>query len=195
MEFTHSELYTYLFLPLMIFFARIADVTVGTLRIIFVSKGMKYLSPVLGFFEVIIWLMAATQIFENVDNWVCYIAYGGGFATGVFVGMVIEEKIALGVELIRIITQKDASDLIKTLKEKGYGLTYFSATGSQGEVGIIYSIIRRSDLKEFVAFMQKFNPNAFYTIEDIRFVNKDVFRPLNKNLMKRKMVGENEKMD
>jgi uncharacterized protein YebE (UPF0316 family) len=187
MEFMHSDIYTYLVLPLLIFAARIADVALGTLRIIFISKGKKYVAPFLGFIEMIIWILAITKIFENLNNWVCYLAFAAGFATGNFIGIVVEEKIALGVELIRIITRKEATDLIQTLRERGYGLTYINATGSQGEVGIIYSIIKRSDLKEFIEFMGRFNPNAFYTIEDIRFVNKEVFRPATSRLSRRSL--------
>jgi uncharacterized protein YebE (UPF0316 family) len=187
MEFMHSDIYTYLVLPFLIFAARITDVTLGTLRIIFISKGKKYLAPLLGFVEMIIWILAITRIFENLDNWACYLAFAAGFATGNYIGMVVEEKIALGVELIRIITRKEATDLIDTLRERGYGLTYITAKGSQGEVGIIYSVIKRSDLKEFVAFMNRFNPNAFYTIEDIRFVNKEIFRPSGSRLSRRSL--------
>ncbi|MBN2611832.1 MAG: DUF2179 domain-containing protein [Bacteroidales bacterium] len=185
MDFIHSDIYSYLVLPLLIFFARITDVTLDTLRIIFMAKGKKYLPPLLGFVEVIIWLLAITRIFENLDNWLCYLAYGAGFAAGNFVGIIVEEKIALGVELIRIITGRDPTNLIKSLREKGYGITYIDAHGSHGEVGVIYSVIRRSDLKDFVEYMKVFNPNAFYTIEDIRFVNKDVFRPVS-NTVRRK---------
>ncbi len=170
--------------------ARIADVALGTLRIIFISKGKKYIAPLLGFVEMIIWILAITRIFENLNNWACYLAFAAGFATGNFVGIVVEEKIALGVELIRIITRKEAKDLIRTLRERGYGLTYIMANGSQGEVGIIYSVIKRSDLKEFVEFMRKYNPNAFYTIEDIRFVNREVFRPTNSGLSKRNLFRQ-----
>ena len=187
MDFFHSDIYTYLVLPLLIFFARITDVTLDTIRIIFISKGKKYLAPLLGFVEIFIWLMAITRIFENLDNWTCYLGYAAGFATGNFVGIVLEEKIALGVELIRIITRKNPGNLISSLRERGFGITYINAQGSQGEVGIIYSVIKRSDLKEFVEYMKEFNPNAFYTIEDIRFVNKDVFRPMSNTLRKRRL--------
>ena len=182
MDFFDTNLYSYFVLPLLIFLARICDVTLGTLRIILVAKGQKYIAPFLGFFEMIIWILAITHIFENLNNWACYIGYAAGFATGNFVGIIVEEKIALGVELIRIITRKEAEDLFASLKEKGYGITYIRALGSHGDVGIIYSVIKRSDLKDFVNFMKKHNPNAFYTIEDIRFVNKNIFGPAKKSI-------------
>lgn len=187
MEFFDSNLYAYLILPLLIFFARICDVTLGTIRIILTSKGQKYIAPFLGFIEMIIWILAITHIFENLNNWACYIGFAAGFAMGNFVGIALEERLALGYELIRIITNKEAEKLILTLREEGYGITSIQAKGSTGEVGIIYSIIKRNDLKNFVSFMRKYNPNAFYTIEDIRFVNKEIFRPVNKSVVKNKI--------
>lgn len=168
-------MFDYILLPLFIFFARIADVSLGTVRIIFVSKGMKYVAPLIGFVEIFIWIIAISRIMQHIDNWICYVAYAGGFATGNLVGMIIEEKLAIGFELVRVITKKDASGLIKNLKEKGYGITSIKAVGIDGEVGVIYIIINRKKIKEVVEMINQFNPNALYTIEDIRFVNKEIY--------------------
>ncbi|GAE87820.1 hypothetical protein JCM21531_1220 [Acetivibrio straminisolvens JCM 21531] len=81
---------------MLIFFSRIIDVTIGTIRIIFVSRGKKYLAPVLGFFEVLVWIVAISQVMQNLNNFACYFAYAAGFATGTFVGIIIEEKLAIG---------------------------------------------------------------------------------------------------
>ena len=102
--FFDSFWFEWVLIPVLICLARIVDVSIGTLRIIFVSKGMRGIAPILGFFEVIIWLVAIGQIFQNLSNWVNYIAYGAGFAMGNFVGIYIEGKISLGYTLVRIIT-------------------------------------------------------------------------------------------
>ena len=81
-----THLFAWVILPLLIFLARVADVSMGTLRIIFVSKGLKYLAPIIGFFEVIIWLLAIRIIMQNLSNFMCYIAYGAGFAMGNYAG-------------------------------------------------------------------------------------------------------------
>ncbi|MCU4155993.1 DUF2179 domain-containing protein [Carboxylicivirga sp. A043] len=167
---------TYIAIPLLIFLSRVADVTIGTLRIVFLSKGFKVLAPVLGFFEVLIWLLAMTKIFENLDNWFYFIAYAGGFAMGNYIGLIIEERIALGVVNIRIITQKSGVELIKNLSESGYGVTHLDAHGSKGPVHIIYCILKRKDVAEVTEIIKRFNPKAFYTLEDIRFTNSGVFR-------------------
>jgi len=174
-SFFQSEIYMYLILPLFIFIARIMDVTIGTIRIILVSKGWKNWAPYLGFFEVFIWILAISRIMQNLDNILCYITYAGGFAAGNYVGMIIEEKMALGILLIRIITQKDASPLIKSLQQEGYGTTILDATGAKERVHVIYSIIKRAEFKKVVHLINEFNPNAFYSIEDLRFVSHGIF--------------------
>jgi uncharacterized protein YebE (UPF0316 family) len=174
MELMESGIYTYGILPLLIALARVVDVSIGTIKIIMISRGNKIIAPILGFFEVLIWLLAVTRLFQNLDNWVCYIGYAVGFATGSYIGIKLEEKLALGVQLIRIITRKDAGDLIYRLREAGYGLTAIKAEGSTGEVGVLYTIVNRKSINNIVKIIQQYNPNAFYTIEDIRFVSHPV---------------------
>jgi uncharacterized protein YebE (UPF0316 family) len=175
MEFTDTTTFTYIVLPIAIFLARIADVSLGTLRIMFVSKGMRQIAPIIGFFEVFIWILAISRIFSNLDNWIAYVAYAGGFASGNWLGMLLEERLAIGHEMIRVITRFEAEDLVNTLKEKGFGVTYIQATGVEGDVGVVYVIVKRSMVNEVLEIIKQNNPMALYTIEAIRFVNKEVF--------------------
>lgn len=175
MELLNSDLVTYILLPLFIFVARIIDVSLGTLRIIFTTKGMKSVAPLVGFFEVLIWLMAISRIMQDLDNWACYIAYAAGFASGNFAGMFLEEKLAIGHEMIRVITRKDATKLIAELRAKGYGVTSVKAEGIEGEVAVIYIIARRSMIKTVLDDINAFNPRALYTVESIKYVNKEIF--------------------
>jgi uncharacterized protein YebE (UPF0316 family) len=173
--FYHSELFKFVLLPVLIFLARICDVTLDTLRIIYVSRGMKFLAPAIGFVEVLIWLVAITQIFKNLSNPVCYVAYAGGFAMGNLIGILIEEKMAIGTVVIRIITQKDAEVLIDRLKESRYGVTHVDAQGAMGQVKIIFTIVKRKAINSVLEIVRGCNPLAFYTIEDVRSVRKGVF--------------------
>jgi len=100
-------------IPILVFLARILDVSVGTLRIIFVSKGFKKYAAFLGFFESLIWLIAVSQVMKHMDNWVTYVTFALGFAVGNYVGMLIEERIAIGNQIIRIITRRDATELTR----------------------------------------------------------------------------------
>jgi uncharacterized protein YebE (UPF0316 family) len=168
--------FTWVVLPILIFLARVMDVSIGTLRLIFVSKGYKLLAPLLGFFEVIIWLLAIGQIMQHLDNFMCYIAYGLGFAMGNYVGIFLEEKMSLGTVVLRIIPKKETVDLISALRESDFGVTAVDIEGKSGRQKMIFMIIRRKDLKEALEIIHTYNPAAFYTIEDIRSVSEGYFR-------------------
>lgn len=173
--------FMYIILPLLVFLARIFDVTIGTLRIIFVSKGLKHFAAVLGFFESLIWLIAVAQVMQNLNSWQTYIAFACGFGAGNYVGVVLEERIALGNLLIRIITMKEADELVDVLWKAGYGVTSVDARGESGPVKLIFSITKRKNLHKIIAIIKKYNPNAFYTIEDMRYVNQTYPLPLTKS--------------
>ena len=167
-----AEFYAWIVIPLLIFVARIADVSIGTVRLIFVSRGLKYLAPVVGFFEVLIWLMAIGQIMKNLSNPVCFIAYSAGFALGNFVGMCIAEKLSLGIVIIRVITVKGASELVRQLTSANYGVTSVDGHGSEGDVNIVFTIVPRSEVKSVVGLIKAFNPKAFYTVEEVGYAEK-----------------------
>jgi uncharacterized protein YebE (UPF0316 family) len=187
-SFYDSATFTYVVLPLLIFVARIADQTIGTVRIVMVSKGQKFWAPLLGFFEVLIWLLAISRIFENLDNWVCYLAYGAGFAAGNYIGLMVEEKLALGIVKIQIITRKPADELIERLISAGYGITHQNAKGGTEKVSIIYTIIKRTEVPRMAEKIKAYNPNAFYSIEDVRFVNQGIFPP--RDVARRWRIGK-----
>lgn len=176
-----STLFSWVILPLLIFLARISDQTIGTIRLIFLSKGYKHLAPLLGFFEVIIWLITVSQIMQHLDNVLSYVAYGGGFAMGNYIGMVIEERLSIGNVMIRIIPKLNSQELIKYLRENRYGVTAMPAEGSQGRVDVIFTIIKRKDIVDVVSIINRFNPNAFYTIEDIRSIKEGIFKQSTKS--------------
>ena len=161
-QLLESNLFAYVILPLLIILARIIDVSIGTIKIIFIAKGFKKIAPFLAFFEVMIWLTAVTQVIDNLDNLVCFIAYCFGFAIGGYIGMLIEERIALGVEVIRIITRKTADNLINVLRNEGYGITFMKAEGNTGKVGIIYTVVSRKNKNHIIELIKHHNPNAFY---------------------------------
>jgi len=171
LTFIDSFWFTYLLLPFMIFAARIVDVTIDTLRIVYVTKGNKILAPVLGFFQILVWLIAITRIMKNIDNIACYFAYAAGFATGNYIGLILEERFAMGIQMIRIVTQVDASTLIGKLHSTGFYTTSIEAESSQGKVHIIYLIVQRTRIKSIIILIKQFNPKAFYSIEDIRSVD------------------------
>jgi uncharacterized protein YebE (UPF0316 family) len=170
-----AEFFAMVVLPLLIFFFRIGDVSLGTIRVIFIAKGLTYIAPVIGFFEVIIYLVAIGQVMNNMTNVALYIAYGAGFAAGTFIGMKVEEKISLGTVVVRVITPEDPSDLVEYLRLRSFGVTIADGEGSKGRVRIILSVIKRQNLGEVVKGIREHLPGAFYSVEELRSVAEGVF--------------------
>jgi uncharacterized protein YebE (UPF0316 family) len=170
-----SDFFTWVIVPLLIILARIADQTIGTLRLVYLSKGYKVLAPVMGFFEVLIWIVAVSQIFQQLNNYFYYLAYAIGFALGNYLGLRIEEKISLGKVVIRVFPKGNVDNIIEVLKEKGYGLTIMDAYGTRGPVKILFSILNRKSLPDFLSIIKSYDDKAFYTIEDVRSSAKGVF--------------------
>jgi uncharacterized protein YebE (UPF0316 family) len=166
------DYYSWIILPILICFSRMCDVTLGTLRHIFMAKGLKRLVPVLGFFEVLIWLIVISRVMQNLNNWMCYIGWSVGFACGTILGMKFEEKLALGLQVIRIITNQHCEDLLKALKDAHHGITIVDAQGALGPVKMIFTVVQRKEVKEIEALIAWYNPTAFYSIEEIKNVSQ-----------------------
>jgi uncharacterized protein YebE (UPF0316 family) len=166
------DIYVWIVLPTLIFFARVCDVSLGTTRIIFISKGIKYLAPLVGFFEILIWLLAISQIMQNISNIYYYFFYAGGFALGNLVGILIDEKLSIGTVSVRIITRKDAKELVGALRKKGFNATTVDAEGPKGIVKIIFIVLNRQNIRNVIKIAKKYNPNAFYSVEDIRYASE-----------------------
>lgn len=172
--FSFLETYPWL-LPLMIFFGRICDVTLGTLRIIFVSKGERYKAPIVGFFEVFIWVVIISQIFAHANSLIAYVSYAAGYAAGNYVGILVENKIAFGYQLIRAYTKKEVSELIKSLNKENIGATFVRGEGAVSQVHIVEIVIDRKSMNKALDAITKFDNDLFYLVEDIRYKKKGIF--------------------
>jgi uncharacterized protein YebE (UPF0316 family) len=165
------ELIPAVFVPLFIFVARIIDVSIGTIRIMFVAKGFKGKATILGFFEVFLWIIIVAQIFQNLDNWMNYIAFAGGFAAGNYVGMLIEERMKMGTQIFRIITNKDSNTLFDKLKESNFRVTAIDGQGAYGPVKVIFTVAKRKRWQELAELISTYAPDSFYSVEDVRFTS------------------------
>ncbi len=166
-----EPVFKWVVLPLLICLARVADVTIGTLRIVFLSKGRRVLAPLLGFFEVLIWLAAISQVMKRMDHPLNALAFALGFALGTWLGIVVEEKLSVGFVMLRIVTREHALDLIEHFRRKGYRMTYVDAEGLKGPVQVLFTLAKRKQLRELLQAVHKYNPQAVYSIEDVRNVN------------------------
>ena len=160
------------YIPIFIFLARILDVSLGTLRIMFVSKGLRGKATVLGFIEVLIWIIIVAQIFQNLDNWLNYIAYAGGFATGTFIGMYIEEHMKMGIQIFRIIVGREREELLEALKENHFRVTSLDGQGKYGPVKVIFTVAKRKRWQQLANIVNQYAPNAFYSVEDVKHVSQ-----------------------
>lgn len=166
------EMLNYLLLPLMIFCARVMDVTLSTVKILFVMNGKRDIAPFLGFFEALIWLVAIGQIISNVDNVWSYLAYAGGFATGTWVGMYVEEKLAVGRVVLRLIVNDSIDELREFLHDNDFRYSLLDGEGRMGKVSIVFLVVDRDKLPQLIEGVNAHHPNAFYTIEGVRKVSK-----------------------
>jgi len=162
--------------PVIIFFAEVLHVTLATIRVLFVTRGMKVPAAIVGFLEVLVFLLALGQITSNLTNWVNYIAFASGFASGNIVGLWIEEKMAVGLLSVQIITNNDAQEMIEYLRAENFGVTSVTATGMSGKVRMLVILIKRKHLLRLQGIVEEYHPNAFISVQDVRLV-KNFYGP------------------
>jgi uncharacterized protein YebE (UPF0316 family) len=171
-NFSESVSFAWLILPVLIFIGRILDVSIGTMRIIYVSRGMKLPAVICGFCEVLIWAIVLSQLIQHLTKIAMFVAYAGGFALGNYVGILIEQKLAVGLVAVRIITRIDASDLVDLLKDMDLSISSLAATGATGTVRLVFCVIRRKDLPRVIQMVRETNPQAYLSFEDTRAVQE-----------------------
>lgn len=174
---TSADLWPLLGIPLLIFLARTADVALGTVRIILISRGQRAIAPLVGAVEVSIWLAALSQVLAHLGRPQNFIAYAGGFAFGTWAGMLLEERLALGLVAVRAITRDDATDLIAVLRNAQFGVTTVAATGVHDHVQLVYSVVPRKEVERLVGLIKKHQPRAFISINDVRSAKEGYFPP------------------
>jgi uncharacterized protein YebE (UPF0316 family) len=165
------DLFHWVILPILIFIARIFDVSINTMRVIFMLAGRRWLATFMGFFESFIWIVAISQIFNNLGSIASYFAYAGGFASGIWVGMMIENRIAIGNVIVRVFLQRNSNELVNALSNANYRFTIVDAQGSREPVNIVFLVLKRKNLPKLVKFIEQYQPNAFYTIESVKHVS------------------------
>ncbi|MBR74029.1 MAG: hypothetical protein CL872_03725 [Dehalococcoidaceae bacterium] len=173
------------YIGLLIFLARMLDVTLGTIRNLYVNAGLKISSAVAGFFQMIVWVFAVAGLVNDLNDISRIILYALGFSAGTIAGIWIEDKIALGFRSVRIMNQNQELSLANILRDKGYNITQIPAQGYKDKVEVVIAILSRKEIDNFTKLVEKIAPNVFYTIEKVdkphRFTNNqksiiDMFR-------------------
>jgi len=160
----------------LIFLLRVSDMTLDTLRVLVVMRGRKGTAWVLGFFQSLIFVIAITSVLSNLDNPLNIVGYAAGFATGNVVGMLIEERLAIGHVQLSIISPRRGSELAERLRAEGYAITEISARGKDGVVTLLSCSVLRKKVDQVQQLVNEVDDSAFITAEDVRPVRRGFWR-------------------
>ena len=169
------DYYNYVLLPLGIFLARTIDTSLGTLRIVLISRGARKAVRLVGFIEVLLWVIAIGQIIMNLNNWVGYLAWALGFTFGSMIGFKIEDKLAIGKHQLRIITSQPIDAFLEELKKLNQGYTVFDGMGANGPVKQVFCILNRQNNAEITKLIKEHIPLSFVSVSDVMATDSGVF--------------------
>jgi len=147
---------------------RVVDVSIGTVRIVMIMRSRLAIAAVLGFFESLLWVTAAALVFANLDSPVRVVAFAAGFATGTLMGGLVEQWVAMGTCLIRVMAPVESPSVAHALRSEGFGVTVVNAEGRDGEVRVTFTVLPRRRVKAAMAIVDEINPGAFVTVEDVK---------------------------
>ena len=163
--------------PVLIYFLRITDVSMATVRTLLIVRNAKLWVPLIGFFEVSIWVLAVSAVVQNLTSPWHIIGYAGGFATGNLVGMHIEERLALGLATVRTMVKTGGAELAASLRGSGFGVTEMPARGRDGDVEVLYSVIPRRQIGKYVHAVDRAAPDSFVVVDEPRAVRRGFMFP------------------
>ncbi|MGD2151674.1 MAG: DUF5698 domain-containing protein [Gemmatimonadales bacterium] len=158
--------------PIIIFLLRIVDVSLATLRLISAVRGHKVVAASVGFVEILVWIVVVGTVVRNLHSPLLVLAYAGGFAAGTWVGMTIEEKLALGLVEVQIVSRSAGVEIAEALRDVGFGVTEMLGQGREGRVEVLYSVVRRSSLKDVSRVVERWDPDAFVRVEEARSIQR-----------------------
>jgi uncharacterized protein YebE (UPF0316 family) len=160
----------------LIFLLRVSDMTLDTLRVLVVMRGRKAIAWILGFFQAGIFVLAISSVLENLNNPLNIAGYAAGFATGNVVGMLIEERLAIGHILLSIVSPRRGSAIAENLRDEGYAVTEVPARGKDGMVSLLYVNVLRRNTDRVKKLANEIDPEAFITAEDVRPIRRGFWR-------------------
>lgn len=161
-----------LFLDLLfIFVLRLLDVGMATVRIVLLGKGRKLAATGLGFVEALVWVLAIARVLDGLDDPLRMVAFAAGFAAGTYLGALVEEWMALGQILVRVISPNDSPEVAGVLRDNDFGATVVNGDGMDGEVRVTFSVIPRREVKRVSRLIHQINPEAYVTLESTTSVD------------------------
>jgi uncharacterized protein YebE (UPF0316 family) len=160
----------------LIFCLRVSDMTLDTLRVLVVMRGKKSIAWFLGLFQSLIFVLAISSVLRNLDNPLNILGYASGFATGVLVGMIIEERLAMGHVQISVVSSGRGAAIAERLREEGFGITEIPARGKDGVVSLLNCSVLRKNVGRVQRIVNEVDESAFITAEDVRPVRRGFWR-------------------
>jgi len=154
--------------PLLIFLARVMDVSIGTVRLICVTRGHRAVAILLGFFELLIWVFAVSGVLRHLDHWINIVAFAGGFAAGNALGMSIEARLAMGVQTLSFISRGRANAVAERLRYAGLPVTTLLGSGRDGPVVLCMAVVPRRQTPSTIKMAKEIDPDVVITVEDVR---------------------------
>jgi uncharacterized protein YebE (UPF0316 family) len=153
--------------PILIFLMRIADVSLATVRMLLIMRNHRFLAPLIGFFEVLIWIFAAGVAIQHLESPLHILGYSAGFAAGNWVGLWLEGRMALGIAALQVFTPSHGMEIAEALRGIGHGVTQFEGRGMDGPVEVLYTVVKRKEAKEAMAAVHSLDEDAFVTLGEV----------------------------
>jgi len=163
-------MYSFITAALLIFILRMVGITFSTLRLLMVVRGRKIQAWIFGFSQTMVYIVALGWVLSDIGNWTKFLGYAMGFATGLVVGMILENRLAIGYTNIRIVSPNRGIETAQGLRKQGYGVTEVSARGQDGAVSILHCSVLRKYEKQIKAAIADLDPEAFITAENVYLV-------------------------
>ena len=161
---------------LFVFFMRVIDMSLDTLRLLFVMRGWKYQAGALGAVQATVFILAVSTVLQGPLNVYTVIGYAAGFGAGVIIGMVAEERLALGYLMFRIYSSEHGPEIAQLLREAGFAVTEFSGQGRDSTLTVINSAVARRHRQTVRALVEQIDPAAFITVDDVHPLQRGYFR-------------------
>jgi uncharacterized protein YebE (UPF0316 family) len=166
--------------PVVVFLLRATDVSMATIRMLMIMRGHRYLAPLIGFIEILLWVTAIGIVVQHLQSLPHVVGYAAGFATGNFLGLLIEERLALGAATVRTVVRHGGAQLAVELREAGFGVTETLGRGRDGTVEVLYSVLPRRRVERCLAVIDERAPESFVVVDEPRTVRRGWLFPARK---------------
>ena len=160
---------------LFVFAMRVTDMSIDTLRMLFVMRGQRLLAGALGSVQAAVFILAVGAALRGPLNVWTVTGYAAGFGVGVILGMMVEERLAFGYVMVRVYSSTSGAEIARALRDAGHAVTDFVAHGRDGRLTVVNSVVARKGAPAVRAIIDGIDPQAFVTVDDVRRLRRGYF--------------------